>query len=488
MKMSSLVAYDDSESEDESCAQKEEGAPAPSQTDPAGCSNSDLRPRPADPVSDQSVTEQSGSTLHFYPELQHWDGGYCSGRKDKHFKDNSAKPRTAGPLQAPLCVPDASNPAKRVSASASGVRPYVPKRQRHARSEETEDHANPPEQVLDDLTRKSSVLSDGSLRVKACLGEKPKAAGIPRKLLMSLEGHQGPVNTVQWCPVPHVSHLLVSASMDKTFKVWDGAESGRCLRLYTCHSGAVRDASWTPCGQQLLTGSFDNTAAITDVETGQQTVKVDNQFKVMCAVLHPNSPDVFLCGGYSSVVKAWDSRCCKVVKAYKAAIQQTLDILFLRGGKDFITSSDCVSRDSADRTLIAWDYQTTAKVSNQLYHERYTCPSLALHPQEESFVAQTNGNYMALFSSQRPYRMNKRRRFDGHKVEGYAVQCDFSPDGAILASGSSTGSAHFYDYQSGRVLHSVQAHSQPCLRVSQHPVLPATAATCDWAGEIKIWH
>lgn len=58
----------------------------------------------------------------------------------------------------------------------------------------------------------------------------------------------------------------------------------------------------------------------------------------------------------------------QVVKVYKAGIQQTLDILFLRSGSDFITSSDCVSRDSADRTLIAWDYQTTAKVSNQIYH------------------------------------------------------------------------------------------------------------------------
>lgn len=60
----------------------------------------------------------------------------------------------------------------------------------------------------------------------------------------------------------------------------------------------------------------------------------------------------------------------QVVKVYKAGVQQTLDILFLRGGLDFITSSDCVSRDSADRTLIAWDYQTTATVSNQIYHVR----------------------------------------------------------------------------------------------------------------------
>uniref|UniRef100_A0A3Q3A7A3 WD repeat domain 25 n=1 Tax=Kryptolebias marmoratus TaxID=37003 RepID=A0A3Q3A7A3_KRYMA len=221
----------------------------------------------------------------------------------------------------------------------------------------------------------------------------------------------------------------------------------------------------------------------------QQAVKLDNQFKVMCVALYPSSPDVFLCGGYSSEVKAWDSRCSKVgLIVYKAGIQQTLGILCLRGGMDFITSTDCVSRDSADRTLIAWDYQTTAKVSNQIYHERYTCPSLALHPQEESFVAQTNGNYAALFSSQKPYRMNKRRRFEGHKVEGFAVQCDFSPDGTILASGSSTGFAHFYDYHYARTLHSFQAHSQPCLCVSQHPVLPATAATCDWVGEIKIWH
>lgn len=497
MKMSSLVAYDDSESEDESCFQKDE-----EQAHPAGCNEDDLMPQHAGSATDQTVlghhwgvTEQSTSSLHVYPKLQHWDLNFCSKIEDKGFKNSSAAlslPTNQGnaePLQAPgfpKRVFDGSNPAKRQATAFSGVRPYIPKRQRL--SQDTKNSENPSEQGSENPTRTSPVLSNVSSRVKPYLGGKPKSAGIPKKLLISLEGHQGPVNTVEWCPVPHISHLLLSASMDKTFKVWDGAESGRCLRLYTCHSGAVRDACWTPCGRKLLTGSFDNTAVVTDVETGQLIVKADNQFKIMCVVLHPSSPDVFLCGGYSSVVKAWDSRCCKVVKAYKAAIQQTLDILFLRGGTDFITSSDCVSRDSADRTLIAWDYQSTAKISNQIYHERYTCPSLALHPLEESFVAQTNGNYMALFSSQIPYRMNKRRRFDGHKVEGYAVRCDFSSDGAILASGSSTGSAHFYDYQSTRVLHALQAHSQPCLCVTQHPVLPATAATCDWAGEIKIWH
>ncbi|XP_072221800.1 WD repeat-containing protein 25 [Leuresthes tenuis] len=503
--MSSLVAYGDSESEEDCLDQEEEEALASVQSVPSaqtqeavGCVNCEVMPFPASLASGRAVlgnhlgySERSSPSLHLLSQTRaNWERESCSGSEDKNVRD----PATQGgieSLRAPSCFAKSSsdglNPAKRQVTVRPGVRPYISKRQRLAASVETVNPKYPSEPISGSQSKESQILTDVSARVKPYLSEKSRAAGIPTRLLMSLGGHQGPVNKAQWCPVPHLSHLLLSASMDKTFKVWDGTESGRCLRVYTCHLGAVRDACWTPCGRQLLTGSFDNTAVITDVETGQQAVKLDNQFKVMSVVLHPSSPEVFLCGGYSSVVKAWDSRSCKVVKVYKAGIQQTLDILFLRGGQEFITSSDCVSRDSADRTLIAWDYQTTAKVSNQIYQERYTCPSLALHPQEESFVAQTNGNYMAMFSSQKPYRMNKRRRFEGHKVEGYAVQCDFSLDGTILASGSSTGSAHFYDYHNARMLHTFQAHSQPCLCVSQHPVLPTTVATCDWAGEIKIW-
>uniref|UniRef100_UPI0037E87D1F WD repeat-containing protein 25 n=1 Tax=Semicossyphus pulcher TaxID=241346 RepID=UPI0037E87D1F len=513
--MSSLVAYENSESEDDNLEQMEEGASASVQTGSCEqdqkvrvCKSSEEAPKPyiftIEPNSslskyDANASERINSTLQLQSCFD-WERKHCSDgtAKEKHFTDSAAPqsfPTTQGkilPLQTLPHMPQGFGcglkPAKRHQTVPSGVRPYIPKRQRLATSIETANPESPADQVAGNQTRESQILSEVSARVKPYLAHKPGAAGIPRKLLMSLGGHQGPVNTVQWCPVPHLSHLLLSASMDKTFKVWDAAESGRCLRVYSCHSGAVRDACWTPCGRRLLTGSFDNTAVITDVETGQQVVKLDNQFKAMCVVLHPSNPEVFLCGGYSSAVKAWDSRSCKVVKVYKAGIQQTLDILFLRAGADFITSSDCVSRDSADRTLIAWDFQTTAKVSNQIYHERYTCPSLALHPLEESFVAQTNGNYMAVFSSQQPYRMNKRRQYEGHKVEGYAVQCEFSLDGTILASGSSTGSAHFYDYHNARMLHTLRTHSQPCLCVSQHPVLPATAATCDWAGEIKVWH
>ena len=52
-------------------------------------------------------------------------------------------------------------------------------------------------------------------------------------------------------------------------QIWDGVESGRCLKVYSTHSGAVRDAHWSPCGRRFFTGSFDSTAMVTDVETGE---------------------------------------------------------------------------------------------------------------------------------------------------------------------------------------------------------------------------
>lgn len=63
--------------------------------------------------------------------------------------------------------------------------------------------------------------------------------------------------------------LLVLSCVVRGRQVWDAVESGRCLRVYTCHRGAVRDACWTPCGRRLLTGAFDDQCAVTDVETGE---------------------------------------------------------------------------------------------------------------------------------------------------------------------------------------------------------------------------
>ncbi|XP_038632777.1 WD repeat-containing protein 25 [Scyliorhinus canicula] len=376
--------------------------------------------------------------------------------------------------------------------AARNVKPYIPKRLRqkeevtHESKDNTEvlnsgiNQTAPEEQQL-------SLLSKISDFIKPYLKNQHKTSDIPKHSVFHISQHKGPVTTIQWCPVQQHSHLLLSASMDKTIKIWNAIETGRCLKTYLCHSGAVRDVQWSLCGRQILSGGFDSMLHLTDIETAKQIISVHNGCQITCLAFNPENQSVFLSGGFSSTVKAWDTRNSQIVNEYNAGIQQTLDILFLPGGKEFLTSTDAVSRDSADRTIIAWDFQTSAKISNQIFHERYTIPCLTVHPKESFFLAQTNGNYMVLFSTQRPYRMNKRKRYEGHKVEGYAVGCEFSPDGTLIATGSADGTVCFYNYLNSKLVYTLPAHKQACTNVSFHPVHPSILATCDWSGEIKVW-
>ena len=129
---------------------------------------------------------------------------------------------------------------------------------------------------------------------------------------------------------------------------------------------------------------------------------------------HPLNNDIYLLGSYNCVY-AWDTRTSQICKKYESKMNQVQDILFINDS-EFVTSGDVVFRESAEYALMVWDYATTAVVSNQLYHEKFICTCLKNHPIWNVFFVQTHGNYIAEFSTRRPYKMNKFKRFEGHEV------------------------------------------------------------------------
>jgi hypothetical protein len=124
---------------------------------------------------------------------------------------------------------------------------------------------------------------------------------------------------------------------------------------------------------------------------------------------------------------------------------------------------------------------------SQVYTEAFSCPCVRYHPYESSFVAQSNGNYIAIFSARPPFKLNKYMRFEGHGVWGFPINCNFSLSGRELVSGSSDGCVYFYDYKSARLLRKIEAFKQPCIDVAYHPVMPNVIASCSWTGEISVF-
>ena len=85
------------------------------------------------------------------------------------------------------------------------------------------------------------------------------------KLFQTLEGHSGKINFVSYSLD---GEKIVSASDDKTLRIWD-AETGYCLNVLRGHSGGVKTASFSPDGMRIVSTSDDKTIRIWDVSTGQ---------------------------------------------------------------------------------------------------------------------------------------------------------------------------------------------------------------------------
>jgi pre-mRNA-processing factor 17 len=128
--------------------------------------------------------------------------------------------------------------------------------------------------------------------------------------------------------------------------------------------------------------------------------------------------------------------------------------------------------------------------------------SLALT--DKWFAAQSLDNQILIYSTDN-FRQNRKKRFAGHTVAGYACAIGFSPDGRFLSSGDGQGNVVFWDWKSGKILKRLYAHKQVVIDhvwlPHQHVRSPLSLSasllanpspqskliTASWDGLIKLW-
>ena len=314
--------------------------------------------------------------------------------------------------------------------------------------------------------------------------------GYPKTSTCIGKEHGGPVSDLNWCSKAEYSHLLVSASLDNTVKIWNAfSKDGHALCTLRHHQKGVRRVIWSATNDaHVLSCGYDHTARLVDIVTGQQVSCFSHDHYATALALHPQNPNYFITGSYECII-CWDSRIpSKPMRkcVYKDKFGQVEDMVFSQDGDQFFSCNDVVTRDSADRNIMAWDFEKGIVLSNQIYQERYTCTKLRVHPSQPQFIAQTNGDYIALFSTQRPYKMNKNIRYEGHRLEGHKIGCDFSSDGQIIVSGSSNGYLCFYNYHSSKLVKTVNTGGSPNISTVWSPVLPNVVAAGSLDGSLSI--
>ena len=386
--------------------------------------------------------------------------------------------------QAPL--PSASS--VRDSNTSFNVSGYVPKRKKlpklanDLKMPSSEDYSHLKEYLDSDANIYRDVF------VHKC--------GLPRKAVFSGRYHTKPILSAHFHP-QNSCPLLLTSSLDGKLCIWDWYSRKGCVGLLHPHLqphdpsspdiAGINDAYWLD-ETTIISGGFDKRAVVVDAVTTRRISTFSHDSFVSALAPSPHDPKVFVAGDYNKNIKCWDIRIGdKPVSTYVGAGGRILDVEFLNNGKEIIASSDVVRRNASGQAIVVWESSSGTVFSNQVYQEPYTCPTLRPHPTDPTFLAQSNANYVVLFSSKRPYKMNKYKRFEGHRVEGYPVQCDVSPDGRVVASGDSSGDICYYQHHSGELIDRVSlAQDDPCVTVTFGQRDVGCIACCTWNGEMFV--
>eukprot|EP00915_Cephaloidophora_sp_WS-2016_P010319 GHVH01015002.1.p1 GENE.GHVH01015002.1~~GHVH01015002.1.p1 ORF type:complete len:459 (+),score=52.46 GHVH01015002.1:50-1378(+) len=303
-------------------------------------------------------------------------------------------------------------------------------------------------------------------------------AYLPKKHEHSYVAHTMGVNSIRW--FPKSGHLLLSASLDGSCRVWDLHNDRKCLRSYTGHTQACRQANFTSDGTKFYSCGYDNKVILWDTETGKMITEMGNGFIPYCATVKPDDPDVVICGSSNNRAVQYDGRTGQIVQEYSEHLSSVNTVTFTNNNRKIMTSSD-------DKKVFIWEYGIPVVVKHIAEPFMHSCPAAALHPEGEYVCYQSMDNQIVTYEGQGRFRFQRKKRFRGHSNSGYAIEPSFSPNGRFLVSGDSSGKMFVWDWNKGKQIKALQCHDSVVMTCQWHPVEPSLVATASWDGIISLW-
>jgi WD40 repeat protein/transcriptional regulator with XRE-family HTH domain len=239
----------------------------------------------------------------------------------------------------------------------------------------------------------------------------------------------------------------LTASWDNTALLWD-LNTGQEVRRLIGHSDHVAGVAFSPNGKWALTASFDGTGRLWDVATGQEIRRFENGDWVLDVAFSPDGKWA-LTGAGDKTARLWDVTTGQEIRRFlghEAAISR---VAFSPDGKMVLTGSE-------DGTARLWNASTGAVIREFASGHGDSVSTVAFSPDGKWVLTGSDDGIARLWD---PSKEDEIRRFVGHS--GFVNSVAFSPDGKTVLTGGSDNTARTWDAVSGAALRTFAGHTGP---------------------------
>ena len=261
---------------------------------------------------------------------------------------------------------------------------------------------------------------------------------VPKKCVHRFSASEKGVHRIRL--FPKTGHLLLSAGLDGKCQVWS-LEQKQLMRTYCGHKAGVRDVQFNHDGSRFVSASFDRFLRLWNTETGEVLQTLTNRKVPYVVKFYPLDDNLFVVGCSDNKIVTYDCTSGEITQEYNHHLAPVNAIVFTEDhGMKMVTSSD-------DKKVLVWEWDIGVPIKYISDPTMHSMPCMTLHPSHQYFCGQSLDNSIAVFQATNRFALQRKKKFSGHTVAGYACEMAISPDGQYLSSGDGNGRLIFWDWK-----------------------------------------